>query len=117
MPVDSALQCFNDALDLHENLLHAETQAIAAKDLQTIESIIDQKESSIKSIIEFKSLLEGKINIDFSKNDKVQYILELQKRNAVSFKKFYDERSRKEKGYQDNRRAEDRKVRSAYLNF
>lgn len=115
--MDSALQCFYDALDLHENLLHAETQAIAAKDLKTIESIIDQKESSIKSILEFKSLLQGEINADFSKNEKVQYILELQKRNAISFKRFYDERSRKEKGYQDNRSAEDRKLRSAYLNF
>ena len=35
------------ALETHENLLHAETQAIAAKHLDTIESILEKRKSKV----------------------------------------------------------------------
>ena len=36
-----------EALDLHQNLLFAEQQAISARDLNTVEQILNQKDSSM----------------------------------------------------------------------
>ena len=47
---------FLNALETHENLLHAETQAIAAKHLDTIESIL-KKDESLRLLLEAKDLL------------------------------------------------------------
>jgi hypothetical protein len=41
IPAD--LDHFLELLEVHENLLHAETQAIAAKELDIIESILQKK--------------------------------------------------------------------------
>ena len=42
------------ALETHENLLHAETQAIAAKHLDTIESILEKKRRKSKVVVRGK---------------------------------------------------------------
>ena len=42
---------FLESLETLENLLHAETQAIAAQELDTIDEIILQKESSLKNLL------------------------------------------------------------------
>ena len=47
-----------DALELHENILHAESQAIQAKDLSTIESILPQKDESLASLVGIREELD-----------------------------------------------------------
>ena len=42
---------FIDLLEVHENLLHAETQAIAAKHLDTIEEILEKKDTSLTALL------------------------------------------------------------------
>ena len=42
------------ALELHINILHAESQAISAKDLSTIESILPQKDESLSSLVSIR---------------------------------------------------------------
>jgi len=51
----SAYQDLFEALELHQNLIHAEQQAIACKDLGTIESILYQKDKSLSLLIEAKN--------------------------------------------------------------
>ena len=86
---------FLQSLETHENLLHAETQAIAAKHLDTIESILGKKEESLKL------LLQAKENIGFDprSNEKadelIESVLELQKRNAESFRRLVDHQAEK----------------------
>ena len=45
---------FLEALETFENLLHAETQAIAAKHLETIEEIIERKDENLRALLEAK---------------------------------------------------------------
>jgi predicted RND superfamily exporter protein len=86
---------FLQSLETHENLLHAETQAIAAKHLDTIQSILGKKEDSLKL------LLQAKDNIGFDprSNEKadelIDRVLELQKRNADSFRKLVEHQNEK----------------------
>ena len=45
---------FIETLETLENLLHAETQAIAAKDLDTIDSIMSQKDICLMNLLSAK---------------------------------------------------------------
>ena len=88
-----AFEFFLSTLETHQNLLHAETQAIAAKHLDTIESILVKKEESLAT------LLQAKDNIGFDPrtkqeaNDLIDRVIELQKRNGDSLKKLVDHQS------------------------
>ena len=85
-------------MDTHEDLLHAETQAIAAKHLDTIEEILVKKEDSLVELVEAKNAVN-----DYSDNNdlsaSVERILKLQERNAELFKKFFNERRVKKKDW------------------
>ena len=74
---------FFNALEAHESLLHAETQAIAAQHIDTIESIIAQKEESLKSLLEAKS----DIGFDPRENHEadllIDRVIELQKEMLI----------------------------------
>ena len=98
------LYSFQIALETHENLLHAETQAIAAKHLDTIEEILQKKDRSLQILLSNKADLPEKFLDDRKINEQIERVLQLQQRNADSFKKFFDERSRKEKGLEENLR-------------
>ena len=63
---------FIDVLEVHENLLHAETQAIAAKHLDTIEEILEKKETSLSTLLSAReNLIE-----DPRKNEKADEIMQ-----------------------------------------
>ena len=46
------------ALQLHENVLHAEEQAIQAKDIDTIEEISIQKDKTLELLVHAKEVLD-----------------------------------------------------------
>ena len=106
---------FLDALEVHENLLHAETQAIAAKHLNTIEEILDKKDISLSALLESKENLGVDPRSYKQANRLIDRVLELQQRNADSFRKFFKERSAKEKGSELKISSQEQKIRNAYL--
>ena len=110
------LDSFQIALETHENLLHAETQAIAAKHLDTIEEILQKKDRSLQILLSNKADLPEKFLDDSKINEQIERVLQLQQRNADSFKKFFDERSRKEKGLEEKLSTGDQRLRKIYLN-
>lgn len=103
------------ALDTHEDLLHAETQAIAAKHLDTIEEILEKKDVSLGILVQAKE----KADADLVDSDEIvaqmNRILELQQRNADSFARFFNERSRKERGLKEKLSSSDLRLKRTYF--
>ena len=97
-----------------ENLLHAETQAIAAHELDTIDAIMLQKD-------EFTNLLSAKDRLGQDPrnnqiaNEKIDFVMNLQTRNALYFKKLKDKTELKNKQNSCSS-INGGKARSAYLN-
>lgn len=82
-----------DALDLHHNILHAEKQAIAARDLNTIESILIQKDKSLDLLLLAKDGLGSSYPAHVQ--SRISYVLSLQETNMQNFRKLHiqDEKS------------------------
>ena len=111
----SAYDFFFKVLETHETLLHAETQAIAAQHLETIETILSQKDESLKNLLDAKN----DIGIDPRENEKadelIDRVIALQKRNTESFKKLHDKQSSKaSKEDQVKLKPIDHRVKRAY---
>jgi hypothetical protein len=106
---------FLEALETFENLLHAETQAIAAKHLETIEQIIERKDENLKELLEAKE----RIGIDprsISEADAlVDQVLDLQEKNAESFRRLFEKQFKLNQGKEISEKPIDRKLRKAYL--
>jgi hypothetical protein len=106
---------FLEALETFENLLHAETQAIAAKHLETIEQIIERKDESLKALLEAKE----RIGIDprsISEADAlVDQVLDLQEKNVESFRRLFEKQFKLNQGKEISEKPIDRKLRKAYL--
>ena len=106
---------FLEALETFENLLHAETQAIAAKHLDTIEQIIVRKDESLQVLLQAKD----KVSIDprsISEADLlVDQVLDLQEKNVESFRRLFDRQYKIEQGKEAEEMPRDRKLRKAYF--
>lgn len=76
-----------EALDLHHNLLHAEMQAIAARDLNTVEDILGQKEQSLDLLL----LAKKKLGPDFPPHiqSRISSVLNLQEKNTQNFRNLH----------------------------
>lgn len=105
---------FIDLLEVHENLLHAETQAIAAKHLDTIEEILEKKDTSLTALLSARENLIEDPRENKRADEMIDRVLELQGRNAKSFTKFFNERSAKEKGGLLKISSQEQKVKNAY---
>ena len=77
-----------ETLETFQNLLHAETQAIAAKDLDIIDSLISQKDDILKVFLSFDQNIYNDSHFNSSTKSKFDYALKLQARNVESFKKL-----------------------------
>ena len=112
------LDSFQIALETHENLLHAETQAIAAKHkhLDTIEEILQKKDRSLQILLSNKADLPEKFLDDSKINEQIERVLQLQQRNADSFKKFLTKDLGREKGLEEKLSSGDQRLRKIYLN-
>lgn len=76
-----------DALDLHHNVLHAEKQAIDARDLDTVEDLLSQKDESLNMILSAKSKLSE--NYPENVKSRINSVLTLQKSNTQNFRKLH----------------------------
>ena len=111
----SMFDSFLLALETHENLLHAETQAIAAKHLDTIDSILSQKEESLEIVLSEKGKLETDPRLFAKADELIDRVIELQKRNAELFKKLVDIQSEKNDGNEDGQfKPVDKRLKKAY---
>mgnify|MGYP006257268339 CR=1 FL=1 len=114
MVSEDAFAYFIQSLETLENLLHAETQAIAAKDLDTIDSIMIQKDESLQILLSAKDRLSDDPRNNDLANAKIDYVMNLQSRNANSFMKLKDKASLKSNQTKQGL-SSDGKMRSAYL--
>ena len=86
---------FLELLEVHENLLHAETQAIAAKELDIIESILQKKDESLEIVLAARDNLGVDPRTNQQLDSLIDRVIELQKRNADSFQKLVKQQSLK----------------------
>ena len=75
-----------------------------------------KKDRSLQILLSNKADLPEKFLDDSKINEQIERVLQLQQRNADSFKKFFDERSRKEKGLEEKLSSGDQRLRKIYLN-
>ena len=106
---------FFEALETFENLLHAETQAIAAKHLDTIEQIIAKKEESLKVLLQAKDQVGTDPRTIKEADILVDQVLDLQEKNVESFRRLFDRQFKIEQGKETEEMPRERNVRKAYL--
>lgn len=83
-----------DALELHQNLIHAEQQAISCRDLNIIEDILKQKDESLKVLINAKQASTE--NYPPEIESRISSILDQQKKNTLNFRKLHIHEDRTE---------------------
>ena len=106
---------FFEALETFENLLHAETQAIAAKHLDTIEQIIAKKEESLKVLLQAKDQVGTDPRTIKEADILVDQVLDLQEKNVESFRRLFDRQFKIKQGKEMEEMPRERNVRKAYL--
>jgi len=81
------------AIELHSQVLHSETQAISARDLSTIEDILGKKDESLEVLLSAKEDLGQEYQ---SASDLVQLfeqVVEHQQKNTENFRKLHVQES------------------------
>ena len=106
---------FFEALETFENLLHAETQAIAAKHLDTIEQIIARKDESLKVLLQAKDQVGTDPRAIREADILVDQVLDLQEKNVESFRRLFDRQFKIKQGKEMEEMPRERNVRKAYL--
>ena len=106
---------FFEALETFENLLHAETQAIAAKHLDTIDQIIAKKDESLKVLLQAKDQVGSDPRTIKEADTLVDQVLDLQEKNVESFRRLFDRQFKIKQGKEMEEMPRERNVRKAYL--
>ncbi len=106
---------FLEALETFENLLHAETQAIAAKHLDTIEEIIERKDENLRALLEARERIEIDPRSISEADALVDRVLDLQEKNVESFRRLFQKQFKLSQGMKDSEKPIDRKLRKAYF--
>jgi len=76
-----------DALELHQNLLFAEQQAISARDLSTVEQILNQKDKSLDLLLSAKQ--DASVNYPPEIRSRISNVLSQQEKNTNNFRKLH----------------------------
>ena len=106
---------FFEALETFENLLHAETQAIAAKHLDTIEQIIAKKDESLKVLLQAKDQVGTDPRTIKEADILVDQVLDLQEKNVESFRRLFDRQFKIKQGKEMEEMPRERNVRNCLL--
>lgn len=116
MPENSTeFDFFLEALETFENLLHAETQAIAAKHLDTIEEIIERKDESLKALLEAQERVGMDPRSVSEADTLVDQVLDLQEKNVESFRRLFEKQFKLNQGKGEPEKPREKKLRQAYL--
>ena len=98
MASSSAISLFVEVLQSYEHLLHAETQAIAAKQVDLIDSILIQKDECMDDLLAKKDKLETNPRDIDSVNSLMDKVVELQQRNFKTFSDLVNNQRDKQSG-------------------
>lgn len=105
---------FLELLEVHENLLHAETQAIAAKELDIMESILQKKDESLEIVLAARDNLGVEPRTNQQLDSLIDRVIELQKRNADSFQKLVKQQSSKASPKDESKNLLSNRLKQAY---
>ena len=107
---------FIEVLECYEHLLHAETQAIASKEIDLVESILSQKDECMEDLLAVKEKLSVDPREDSSLNQFIEKIIELQQRNFSTFSELVSHQKDKKEGqnFSKTHKAQ-KKVKQTYL--
>ena len=107
---------FIEVLECYEHLLHAETQAIASKEIDLVESILSQKDECMEDLLSVKEKLSVDPREDSSLNQFLEKIIELQQRNFSTFSELVSHQKGKKEGqnFSKTHKAQ-KKVKQTYL--
>lgn len=106
---------FLEALETFENLLHAETQAIASKHLDTIEQIIARKDECLGVLLQAKDRVGADPRTIKEADTLVDQVLDLQEKNVESFRRLFNRQFKINQGKETEEMPRDRNLRKAYL--
>ena len=107
---------FIEVLECYEHLLHAETQAIASKEIDLVESILSQKDECMEDLLAVKEKLSADPREDSSLNQFIEKIIELQQRNFSTFSELVTSQKKKKEGQNFSAvNKTQKKVRQTYL--
>ena len=107
---------FIEILESYEHLLHAETQAIAAKDVNLVEEILQKKDQCISDLIRSKENLSENPRDDSEIDTLIDKVDDLQKRNFSTFSLLVEQQRSKRTGQTSNKEPSNyRRLRQTYL--
>ena len=107
---------FIEILESYEHLLHAETQAIAAKDVNLVEEILQKKDQCISDLIRSKENLSENPRDDSEIDTLIDKVDDLQKRNFSTFSLLVEQQRSKRTGQTSNKEPRKyRRLRQTYL--
>jgi hypothetical protein len=81
------------AIELHSQVLHSETQAISARDLSTIEDILRKKDESLEVLLSAKEDLGQKYQSNSDLAQLFEQVFEHQQKNTENFRKLHIQES------------------------
>ena len=107
---------FIEILESYEHLLHAETQAIAAKDVNLVEEILQKKDQCISDLIRSNENLSENPRDDSEIDTLIDKVDDLQKRNFSTFSLLVEQQRSKRTGQTSNKEpSKYRRLRQTYL--
>ena len=107
---------FFEVLESYEHLLHAETQAIATKDVDLVEEILAKKDQCMDDLLTSKENLGSDPREDAKINSLIDKVIELQQRNYSIFSSLVEDQRNKKSGKSNNSSPKKyNKLRQTYL--
>lgn len=105
---------FFEVLEQYERLLHSETQAIVAADLDKLETILETKDETLQTVLDTRDAMESDPRENPMLDKILDRVLEVQSRNAQTLDTLLLTHSKeKEETVEGANRL--RKVRDAYF--
>ena len=114
MATNNKILELSNAIQLHENVLHAEEQAIQAKDIATIKQVASQKDHTLNLLARAKETLDNE-GADISGLQKeIEKIIKKQERNTELFRDLHIQSKSSSPGNRSNLNSLKNKMRKAY---
>ena len=114
--MDKNLSRFVEILESYECLLHAETQAIASREIDLVDEILQQKDDCMADLLRVKEMLPSDPRDKPSVDTLIDKVVELQQRNFSTFSSLVSKQKVKEQGDEPLSKSKTfNKVRKTYL--
>lgn len=108
-------KAFSDAVEKYETLLHSETQAIVAIELDKLEQIIEEKQRTLDSVLTTRNALTFDPRDNPEWNLTLDRILKIQSRNSLTLNNLIAQQPRDGGDSTTEETLRIRKIRKTYL--